>query len=305
MDQRSSFPPYVLITPARNEEAFIDKTIESVIHQTVLPLKWVIVDDGSTDKTAEIVKRYLVQHPWMEMVQMPPSRGRGTLAKVRAFNTGRERVKGLPYEIIGNLDADICFEKEHFEFLTRKFSEDPTLGVAGTVLREEGFSSEKDSFEGDKHVSGHCQLFRNRCFEQIGGYTSNAPGGEDTIAVTTARMMGWKVESFRERSCLHHRQTGTAERNALAAPFYYGERDYFLGGHPAWELFRVAYRAAKRPYFVGGLAIGLGYCWLFLRRAPRAVSREMMAFRRREQMARLKAIFKSFLKGKRVDKFRV
>src|SRR5271165_1072058 len=129
MDQRCYLPPYVLITPARNEEAFIEKTIESVIHQTVLPTKWVIVDDGSTDRTAEIVSRYLVQYPWIEMVQMPQRRDRSFAAKVGAFNAGYERVRGLKYEIIGNLDADISFDKDHFEFLARKFSGDPTLGV--------------------------------------------------------------------------------------------------------------------------------------------------------------------------------
>src|SRR5438094_6012805 len=138
---------YVLITPACNEEAFIEKTLESVVNQTLPPLKWVIVDDGSTDKTCEIVSRYLAQYRWIEMVQMPQRRDRSFAAKVTAFNAGYERVKGLPYEIIGNLDADISFEKDHFEFLARKFSEDPTLGVAGTVFREDGYSSERDSFE--------------------------------------------------------------------------------------------------------------------------------------------------------------
>ena len=93
---------YVLITPARNEEAFIEKTIESVINQTFLPVKWVIVDDGSTDKTREIVSRYLVQYRWIEMVQMPQRRDRSFAAKVTAFNAGYEKVKGLPYEIIGS-----------------------------------------------------------------------------------------------------------------------------------------------------------------------------------------------------------
>src|SRR5712691_8250326 len=154
MDQSRSYPLYVLITPARNEEAFIEKTIESMIHQTVVPTKWVIVDDGSTDKTPDIIGRYLAQHPWIEMFQMPQRRDRSFAGKVQAFNAGYERVRGLPYEILGNLDADISFEKDHFEFLARKFSEDPTLGVAGTVFREDGYSSERDSFEGHKHVSG-------------------------------------------------------------------------------------------------------------------------------------------------------
>ncbi|MGD0222999.1 MAG: glycosyltransferase family A protein [Terriglobia bacterium] len=298
-----STPPYALITPARNEEAFIEKTIESVINQTALPVKWVIVDDGSTDRTPEIVSRYLAKYPWIEMVQMPQRRDRSFAAKVGAFNAGYERVTGLQYEIIGNLDADISFEKDHLEFLARKFAEDPTLGVAGTVFREEGYSSATDSFEGRKHVSGQCQLFRRQCWEEIGGYIPHRAGGIDWMAVTTARMKGWKTESFREKSFFHYRHLGTAERSVLASSFSYGEKDYYLGGHPIWELFRVAYRATKPPYVLAGLALGLGYCWAFLSRTPRPVSRELMAFHRKEQMTKLKAILKSLVRFKRVDNF--
>jgi len=296
---------YVLITPARNEAAFIQKTLESVIHQTLLPAKWVIVDDGSTDRTAEIISQYLGHYPWIEMVQMPQRRDRSFAAKVQAFNTGYERVKGLPFAIIGNLDADISFERDHFEFLLGKFAQDPTLGVAGTVFREEGYSSETDSFEGRKHVAGQCQLFRRQCWEEIGGYIPHRAGGIDWIAVITARMKGWKTESFRERSFFHHRQLGTAERSAVSSSFSYGEKDYYMGGHPVWELFRAGYRAAKRPYLIGGFALGLGYCWALVRRTPRPVSREFIVFHRKEQMAKLKAILKSLLRFKRVDNFSV
>jgi biofilm PGA synthesis N-glycosyltransferase PgaC len=304
-EQRRSLPPYVLITPARNEAAFIEKTIESVIHQTVLPAKWVIVDDGSTDTTSEIVGRYLAQYPWIEMVQMPQRRDRSFAAKVGAFNAGYEKVNGLQYEIIGNLDADISFEKDLFEFLLAKFSADPCLGVAGTVFREEGYSSETDSFEGHKHVSGQCQVFRRKCWEEIGGYIPHRAGGIDWMAVTTARMMRWKTESFRERSFFHYRHLGTAERSVLSSLFSYGEKDYYLGGHPVWELFRAAYRVSKQPYLVGGAALGLGYCWAFLKRTPRPVSRELMAFHRKEQMTKLKAILKSVLTFKPIDSFKV
>lgn len=296
---------YVLITPARNEAAFIEKTIESMIRQTVLPKKWVIVNDGSTDKTGEIVSRYLPQYRWIETVQMPQRRDRSFAGKVVAFNAGYERVKSIPYEIIGNLDGDISFEKDHLEFLLRKFSEDPTLGVAGTVFREDGYSSEKDSFEGAKHVAGQCQLFRRQCWHEIGGYIPHRAGGIDWMAVTTARMKGWKTESFREKHFFHYRQLGTAERGVLSSLFSYGQKDYYLGGHPVWELFRVAYRATKQPYAVGGMALGLGYCWALLRRAPRPVSGDLMAFHRKEQMLKLKAILKSMIRFKRVDNFDV
>ena len=152
-----------------------------------------------------------------------------------------------------NMDADISFGPDHLEFLVQKFAEDPTLGVAGTVFREDGYNSETDSFEGRKHVSGQCQLFRKQCWDEIGGYIPHRAGGIDWMAVVTARMKGWKTESFRERFFFHHRHLGTAERSVLASSFSYGEKDYYLGGHPVWEMFRVAYRTTKPPYIVDGM----------------------------------------------------
>ncbi len=303
-DRTSALPAYVLVTPSRNEEAFIEQTIESVIHQTALPLKWIIVNDGSTDSTRVIAERYAAQHGWIEVVNRPVRKERNFAAKVQAFNAGQERLKHLNYEIIGNLDSDVLLDKDHFEFLLGKFNEDPRLGVAGTVFREEGgYSSATDSFEGQNYVSGQCQIFRRECFEQIGGYFANKAGGIDWIAVETARMKGWKTRSFREKSFFHHRPLGTAERGVLAASFSYGQKDYFLGGHPLWELFRVLYRMTKRPYLVDGLALGFGYGLATLRRLKRPVSRELMAFHRREQMRKLKAIFKLLITFKPIDKF--
>ena len=299
------YPAYVLITPARNEEAFIGNLIESVIQQTVVPARWVIVDDGSTDRTAEIVTGYIGRYPWIELVRRPQRRERSFAAKVQAFNAGYERVQTVDYEVMGNLDADVTFEADYIEFLVGKFRQDGRLGVAGTVFREEGYSSERQSFEGHNHVAGGCQMFRRTCFEEIGGFSPNKPGGVDWIAVTSARMLGWKTRSFREKSFFHHRHLGTAERGALASSFSYGEKDYYLGGHPLWEAFRVAYRCTKRPYIRDGMALGLGYCWAFLRRTPRPVSRELMAFHRKEQMAKLRAILGNLVRFRRVDSFNV
>jgi glycosyltransferase involved in cell wall biosynthesis len=296
----------VLVTPARNEEAFIEKTIQSVVAQTVRPRRWAIVNDGSTDSTGAILRRYASLHDWIEVVDMPQRRDRSFAAKVHSFNAGYARVKDLEHDVIGNLDADISFGPDHLEFLLDRFAEDPKLGVAGTVFTEEGgYNSAVDSFEGESHVSGQCQLFRRRCFEQIGGYVPHKAGGIDWIAVTTARMMGWTTRSFRERSFFHHRHLGTAERSRLASSYSYGEKDYYLGNHPLWEVFRVAYRMAKRPYLVDGLALGLGYASAGLRRIDRPVSNDLMRFHRKEQMRKLKAILTSLATLRRVDSFRV
>src|ERR1700691_6659033 len=275
---------YVLVTPARNEETLIEKTIQSVISQTVLPTKWAIVNDGSTDNTESIVNRYAANHPWIELVNLPAHRDRSFAGKVHAFNAGLERVKNLDYEVIGNLDSDLSFDADYCEFLLQKFEEDPTLGVAGTIFREHGgYSSASDSFEGQNHVAGGCQLFRRRCFEEIGGYVPNRAGGIDWIAVTTARMKGWRTRSYREKFFYHYRKLGTAERSLLASAFSYGEKDYYLGGHPLWELVRVLYRSTKKPWILGGAALGSGYFSAWVRQIKRPVSNELMRFHRKEE----------------------
>lgn len=296
---------YVLITPARNEEKYIDKLIQAMVHQTVLPEKWVIVNDGSTDSTGDIVRQYLPEHSWIEVIQLPHRRERSFAGKVHAFNAGFDRVKDCEFEVLGNLDADVTFCEDYLEFLIGKFEEDAKLGVAGTIFKEEGYSSEGQSFEGHTHVAGGCQLFRRKCFEEIGGYIPNKAGGIDWIAVSTARMKGWKTRSFREKSFFHYRHLGTAERSGLASTFSYGEKDYYLGGHPVWEMFRVLYRMAQMPYVLGGAVLGLGYVWAFLCQVKRPVSDELMRFHRKEQMEKLKRIFKSILRSQRIDSFKV
>ena len=298
-------PKYVLITPARNEEAFIEKTIQSVVSQTILPAKWVIVSDGSTDRTDEIVKTYLKENPWIDLVRMPDRRDRQFAAKVHCFNTGYEKVKGIEFEVIANLDADISFDDDYFEFLLKRFAENPALGVAGTPFIENKYSSVDSSFEGEKHVAGGVQLFRRRCFIDVGGYIPHKSGGIDWIAVTTARMKGWETKSYREKYFFHHRSLGTAGSNSLGASFNYGKKDYYLGGHPVWEIFRVAFRMTKKPILVGGIGLMAGYLWAFAARMPRPVSIDLMRFHRREQMEKLQLIIRNMLKFKKIDKFRL
>jgi hypothetical protein len=161
-----------------------------------------------------------------------------------------------------------------------------------------------DSFEGQNSVHGACQLFRVQCFRYIGGYVANHSGGVDWIAVTTARLRGWKTQNFPERRFHHHRPMGTAERTIVGAMFDYGAKDYFLGGSPVWEAFRVLYQLTKKPRLVGGLALLAGYCWGALIRTPRPVTPELMRFHRREQMTKLRTILGS-LSRLRVEKFYV
>lgn len=296
---------YVLITSARNEESHIRKTLESVLAQTQLPQQWTIVDDGSSDRTVEIIEEYVVRVPWISLIRRVNRPDRHFKGKADAVNSAFKLLEQSEFDLVGNLDADISFGPDHFDFLLEKFRADPQLGVAGTAYMEENWDSTKDSFEGETSVHGACQLFRRECFKQIGGYAASACGGVDWIAVTTARMMGWKTQNFPDRRFYHHRMMGTAERSALGAMFDYGMKDYFLGGSPLWELFRVVYRLGKRPYVLGGLALLCGYVRAAFKRMKRPVSPELVYFHRREQMMKLRAIFRALIRFDKIDPFRL
>lgn len=297
---------YVLITPARNEEAYIRKALDSVTSQTQPPLRWIVVDDGSTDRTAEIVEAYAKRFPWLELLRRPQHVDRTFAGKVRAFNAGFERVVDLEYDVVGNLDADISFDPDYFKYLMRKFSSDSKLGVAGTPFTQDGgYDSAKDSFEGENYVAGGVQMFRATCFKEIGGYIPVRGGGIDWIAVMTARMKGWKVRSFAEKRFHHYRTLGTAEMTPLGAAFDYGRRAYSLGSSPIWHFVRGVYRMIKPPLILGGAALLCGYWMSAIKRAPRPVSTEMIRFCRREQMQKLRSIFGTLLRFKKVDGFRL
>ena len=284
---------YLLITPARNEDAFIRLTIESVARQSVLPVRWLIVSDGSTDQTDEIVSRYAQKHNWIELLRMPPRETRDFAGKAYCFNTGYARIQSVPHDIVGSLDADISFEPDYFEFLLGKFAEDPKLGVAGTPFAEDGMTYDY-RFSSVEHVSGACQLFRCECFAEIGGYVQSKGGGIDVIAVLSARMKGWRTRTFTEKHSQHHRPMGSAtQRRRLAVDFKHGEKDYWLGFHPLWQMCRSAYQMTRKPYVMGGAALFGGYLWAMTRRLERPISRELMEFQRRDQMKRLRGFFRS------------
>ena len=286
------FPSYVLITPARNEAQFIELTLKSVVSQTVLPLRWVIVSDGSTDGTDDIIKTYAANHQWIELIRMPERQERHFAGKVHAFNAGYARVADLPYEIVANLDGDVSFEEEYFAFLLKKFVENPQLGVAGTPFREGSFQYDY-RFTSIEHVSGQIQLFKRECFEAIGGYIPRKIGGIDLVAVITARMKGWQTRTFPEKIYFHHRQMNTATYHPWLVPLKGGRTDYVLGSHPVWQLFRCIYQMTRPPIVIGGSLRWAGFAWAMLSRVEKQVPNELVQFRRKEQMRRLVEFFKS------------
>jgi poly-beta-1,6-N-acetyl-D-glucosamine synthase len=286
---------YVLITPARNEEKFVGHTIRSVAAQTLRPVKWIIVSDGSTDRTDEIVKACAAEHNWIELLRMPERTERHFAAKARAVNAAYDLLRPTAFDVVGNLDADVTFEADYFEFLMQQFAASPKLGVAGTPYVEDGAKAAAHNLSGSignfNHVSGPCQLFRRACFEAVGGYVPIKLGAVDWVAVTTARMQGWETKSFLGKTYFHHRKMGTAECGDLSARFRYGRKAYYVGGHPLWEILRGFFQMREKPRVSGGLWFLAGFIGAALLRMERPVSAELMAFHRREQMARLRGLW--------------
>jgi GT2 family glycosyltransferase len=285
---------YALITPAWNEERHLESLIASVVNQTILPVRWVIVSDGSVDRTDDIVRAHAERHPWIVLLRRERDTGRHFAGKAHAVNAGYEFVRSAEFDLIGNLDADITLPPDYYEFLIARFREMPELGVAGTPFVEDSSKPSAHSyahgFADLNHVSGACQFFRRRCFEEIGGYTPVKEGGIDWVAVTTARMRGWTTRTFVEKTSFHHRSMGTADRNALRARFRHGQEEYLVGGHPLWQLLRGMFQMKNPPLILGGLCLTAGYLSAWVTRKPSPVPSELRAFHRSEQMARLRRI---------------
>ncbi len=291
---------YVLITPARNEEAYIAKTIESVIAQTVRPQRWVIVSDGSTDKTDEIVQSYADKYDFIifERTKDRPDRNFGS--KVAAFNLGYEQLTGVEYDFIGNLDADISFEPDYYERVIDKFNRNPELGIAGGV-RVDIIDGKRVKIKSSRNsVAGGFQLFRKQCFDDIGGYKKLECGGIDAVAEISARMKGWRVESFPDIIAEHHKPTGSAVGNIFKQKFRAGLKYYLLGYPPLFPLMRFGLRLNQKPVIIGSIISIFGYYWAWLFRYKRPVPKDFVRYLRSEQKERIRKL----LFGKKDPAFR-
>lgn len=292
MPDRSPALTYALITPAWNEERHLPALIQSVIAQTIRPLRWVIVSDGSTDRTDAIVQAASAEHGWIQLLRRERDANRHFAGKAQAVNAAYASLADLEFDLVGNLDADITLPHDFYEYLIRQFEADSRLGVAGAPFIEDAARPSEHSYNHRfaelSHVSGACQFFRRRCFDEVGGYSAVRQGGIDWIAVTSARMRGWTTRTFTDRQALHHRAMGTADRGVLRARFHHGQKDYLVGGHPLFQLMRVVFQMRRSPVVLGGLCLMAGYVTAWLARQPNTVPAELRAFHRAEQLGRLR-----------------
>ena len=300
----TGLPLYVVITPVRNEAQFIELTLTSMVAQTIKPLKWVIVSDGSTDGTDEIVSRYAADYPWIELIRMPERGDRHFAGKVHAINAALTRVKELNYALIAIMDGDISFEEDYFAYLLKKFPENSRLGLAGTPYRQ-GKMTYDFRYSSAEDVPGACQLFRRECFEAIGGYLPVKSGGIDLIAALSARAKGWQTRTFTEKSCIHHGlsrsfwnpKTGGIQCTTYRVKIQLGYKDYLLGCHPVWEVFRCIYQMRCKPFVIGGVLMMAAYFWYLLRGVERTMPKDLIELRQRDQMSRLKRFLVEAISG--------
>ena len=284
MDQ--GIGPYVLVTAAYNEEACIERTIRSVDAQTVRPRRWVIVSDGSTDRTDEIVRRLAAASDYIQFLPRKKDQHRGFASKVSALRAGLELLNGDGSPFIGHIDGDVTLEPTYFERLLNKFSEDPKLGIGGGWIweRVHGEFQERPA-NATISVPGAVQMFRRKCHEDVGGLLPMEFGGEDSYAEVKARMCGWRVQSFPDLKVCHHHKEGKVTVR-LRYCYRQGFMDFSLGNHPLFELARVIRRVPARPYFVSAAARLLGFGLAHIS-GRRMVPQDFIAYLRREQLSRL------------------
>lgn len=281
---------YVIITPAFNEEKCIGETIDSVLAQTLKPLLWVIVDDGSTDQTAIIIKHYTDEHPWIRYVYRAKEPCQSYYASnVYAIRKGYESLDGLVYDYIAILDADITLLANYYQKISQIFASDTKLGIASGNCADKVGNRIKKHLYDRRSCAKAVMVFRKECFEQIGGFVPMKYGGEDTCACFAARMIGWKTWAYHELLVMHNKPLGTGlSKNLIKIRFRQGIGEYFLGSHPLFVLLKSLRRCVKEPpYGIGGMARLAGFVYAHFLHEKRQISTELASYIRKEHLSRV------------------
>lgn len=278
-------PIYVIVTPVRDEERYIEATLQSVCGQTIQPAEWVIVDDGSSDRTGEIIDQYAARFPWIRAVHRLNRGFRKSGGGVmEAFYDGYHELRFKEWDFIVKLDGDLSFVSGYFERCFAHFQGDPQLGIGGGEIHHDISGKLKLEANPRFHVRGATKIYRKPCWEAIGGLWPAA--GWDTIDEVKANMLGWKTYSFPELHLLHHRFTGT-EEGLLRDRIKHGLACYISGYHPLYVAAKCVARLPQRPYITGSAAIMYGFLKAYFTRPPRLEDRSYLSYVRGQQLRRL------------------
>ncbi len=263
---------YIVISPVKDEARNIERTLQSMVQQTLKPLVWVVVDDGSSDQTPELVKKYADTNDFVKLLKNERRSARQTgIAEVLAFNAGLEQVKQLDYDCVVKLDGDLSFEADYFEKLLARFKDNPKLGIASGVYLEEHGNGWKEISMPSYHASGASKVVRIKCWEDIGGFI--AMRGWDTVDEIRAMARGWETTHFHELKMKHWKPEGVG-MGMLRTCYMHGEIYYRTGGGKRFFVLKVINRLRSRPFILGGLAMFWGYLRTMLKRRELLVSKE-------------------------------
>jgi poly-beta-1,6-N-acetyl-D-glucosamine synthase len=277
---------YAVITPVRDEERYVRETVMSMTRQTILPFRWIIVDDGSADGTGGILDSYAARIPWMTVIHRK-DRGRRAAGSgvMEAFHAGYAELRDRDFDFIVKLDGDLSFAADYFERSFRHFAVDAKLGIGGgTVCR--ALDGEPDA-AGDPpfHVRGATKIYRRACWERIAPLAI-APGW-DTIDEVRANLHGWTTRTFSELKLVQHKATGSAD-GKWRDWFKNGRANYVTGYHPLFMFAKCVRRAfLHAPPLLESAALLLGYCTGYLKSVPRVDDVEAIGYLRRQQLRRL------------------
>jgi poly-beta-1,6-N-acetyl-D-glucosamine synthase len=276
---------YVVITPVRDEEAYLPLTIESMVSQTVRPREWVIVDDGSKDSTAKIIADAARKHAWISSVRREDRGFRKWGAGIiEAFYAGFHALRCTDWEFMAKLDGDLSFEPDYFARMFEKFKEDPHLGIGGGFLYHLENGQKTLEQNPTFHVRGGAKIYRRASWDAIDGLWVGP--GSDTVDEVKANMLGWTSRSFLDLQIQHHRWTGAAygRWGGIAKN---GKTDYVSGYHPLFLLAKSVARLWQRPYILGSVALLYGYISAYLQKIPRVDDPQLIKYLQRQQLAKL------------------
>lgn len=271
MSERFRVGNYVIISPVKDEEQHVERTLLSVIRQSLRPRRWIIVDDGSEDSTPEILKQYSQNNPWITLIPLlrRGERKPGS-AVINAFMIGQDQIVNDDFDFIVKLDCDLDIPADYFEKLVSKFNADSRLGIASGIYLEGDECGWIPVQMPEYHAAGCSKMVRMRCFREIGGFVPER--GWDTVDEIRAQMKGWTTRHFEDLK-LHHLKREGIGIGSNRTNMMHGQIYYRTGGGFFFFCFKVIHRAVLgKPAFIGGLMMFVGYMLQWLRGQPKLVT---------------------------------